>query len=331
MKTKGIYSTLAILCMASVTLFSQGSDNFSPSGKLFGLLYTGYHSAFTGGKNSSGFEIGRSYLGYDHHFSKKFSGRILYDGTTQSVSGKTIYSGYLRNAYLQYDNGTVLLRGGMIGMEQISMMEKIWGYRFLSRPPIDYSGMTFPADIGVMTLIRATEYLDIDVAVTNGRGYKDLSPNGTYRLSTGFTLTPAGNILVRGFFDMMGPSGRIQRTASLTAAWMGSAFNLGAEYFRQDNASMDKGRNYSGISIFTRVPVIENTFFFARFDHISSVTMRGNSNPWNYGGDGSYLVTGIDYSPVKNIRLSPNYNFNLPSADGRDPVHILGFNLEAKF
>lgn len=322
---------LSILMLATVSARAQESGDFKPSGRLFGLLFANYHTTFAGGVNNSAFEVTRSYFGYDFSFSKEISSRVMYDGTTEVINGKTIYSGYLRNAYLQYDNGMFLVRGGLIGTEQISMMEKIWGYRYVTKPPIDYSGMIQAADLGLMTIVQAGEFLDLDLSVTNGRGFKDIAPNGTYRLSAGFTLTPAENMLVRGFYDMMGPSGRMQRTASITAAWMGPKFNAGAEYFRQDNASMTDGRDYSGISLFARVPVSDRVRLFARYDRIVSVTMEGDEDPWNLNRDGSYLFAGIDFSPVKNVRISPNMNLFLPADGGNDNVSTVSLNIEAKF
>ncbi len=331
MKMKILPVVFGIIMLTAVPARAQESDDFKPSGKFFGLLFTNYHTTFSGGDNSSAFEITRSYFGYDFSFSKEISSRIMYDGTTEVINGKTIYSGYLRNAYLQYDNGKFLLRGGLIGAEQISIMEKIWGYRFVTKPPIDYAGMIQAADLGVMTKVSAGEVLEIDFAVTNGRGFKDITPNGIYRFSAGFTLTPAANMLVRGFYDMMGQSGNMQRTASIIAAWTGPKFNAGAEYFRQDNASMMEGRNYSGISIFTRVPVSDRVRLFARYDRISSAVMEGFEDPWNLSKDGSYIFAGIDFSPVKNVRISPNFTGFLPADDGDDNVTTIGLNIEAKF
>lgn len=322
---------LSILMLTTVSVAAQESEDFKPSGKFFGLLFTNYHTTFNGDDNYSAFEVTRSYFGYDFSFSKEISSRVMYDGTTEVINGKTIYSGYLRNAYLQYDNGKILFRGGLIGTEQISMMEKIWGYRYVTKPPIDYSGMIQAADLGVMTVVQAGEFLDLDLSVTNGRGFKDISANGTYRLTAGFTLTPVENLLFRGYYDMMGPNGRMQRTASITAAWLGPKFNAGAEYFRQDNSSMTEGRNYSGISIFGRVAVAERVRLFARFDRISSVTMEGAQDPWNLSKDGSYIYAGIDFSPVKNVRISPNYSGYIPSAENSDNVGTIGLNIEAKF
>jgi hypothetical protein len=331
MKMNLLPVALSILMLTTVSAAAQESDDFKPSGKFFGLLFANYHTSFTGGENNSAFEVTRSYFGYDYSFSKEISSRIMYDGTTEVINGKTIYSGYLRNAYLQYDNRKFMIRGGLIGAEQISMMDKIWGYRFITKPPIDYSGMIQVADLGVMTKIYAGELLELDLSITNGRGFKDIAANGTYRLSAGFTLTPVDNILVRGFYDMMGPSGSMQRTASITAAWMGPKFNAGAEYFRQDNASMTDGRDYSGISLFAKIPLAEKVSLFARYDHISSVIMDGDEDPWNQNRDGSYIFAGIDFSPVRNVRISPNFTGYLPTAGGNDNVSTIGLNIEAKF
>lgn len=322
---------LSILMLTTVSVAAQESEDFKPSGKFFGLLFTNYHTTFNGDDNYSAFEVTRSYFGYDFSFSKEFTSRIMYDGTTEVINGKTIYSGYLRNAYLQYDNKKFMIQGGLIGSEQISMMEKIWGYRYVTKPPIDYSGMIQAADLGLATKVYAAEFLTLDLSVTNGRGFKDLASNGTYKMAAGFTLTPAENMIVRGFYDMMGPSGRMQRTASIVAAWMGPKFNAGAEYFRQDNASMTDGQNYSGISLFTKVPVAEKVRLFARFDNISSVIMDGDEDPWNLNRDGSYIFAGIDFLPVRNVRISPNLNLFLPSDSGRDNVSTIGLNIEAKF
>jgi len=331
MKMKSLSVALGILMLMTVSAAAQESDEFKPSGKFFGLLFSNYHTSFSGGENNSAFEVTRSYFGYDYSFSKEISSRIMYDGTTEVINGKTIYSGYLRNAYLQYDNKKFMIRGGLIGAEQIAMMDKIWGYRFVTKPPIDYSGMIQAADLGIMTKVYAGELLQLDLSVTNGRGFKDIVANGTYKLSTGFTLTPVENILIRGFYDMMGPSGSMQRTASITAAWMGPKFNAGAEYFRQDNASMTDGRDYSGISVFARVPLSEKVRLFARYDNITSVTMPEAEDPWNVNRDGSYIFAGIDFSPVRNVRISPNFTGYLPSDGGNENVSTIGLNIEAKF
>ena len=64
---------------------AQQTEEFKPSGKLFGLLFADFHNTSTGGENVNVFQVTRSYFGYDYGFSKTFSSRIMFDATTQTV------------------------------------------------------------------------------------------------------------------------------------------------------------------------------------------------------------------------------------------------------
>lgn len=315
----------------SISAVAQQSEEFKPSGKLFGLFFADFHNTSSGGDNINVFEVTRSYLGYDYGFSKTVSSRVMFDATTQTVGGKVIMTGYLRNAYLQYDDGKFTLRGGLIGAEQISMADKFWGYRYITKPLIDYSGMIFSADIGIMAKYKAADILTLDLAVVNGRGFKDLAPNNTLKLLTGFTLTPAKNFMFRGYYDVMGQGDRNEWTGSLTGAYIGNTFTLGAEYLMQKNHVMASGDNYSGFSIFTALRFAEKYSVFGRYDNIGSVIPAGDTEPWNLTKDGSNLMLGIDYSPAKNVRISPNFIGFFPNDDGADFVGTVGLNVEAKF
>lgn len=325
---------LIILLLSATFLMpvqAQETDQFKPSGKIFGLLFADYHTTFSGGKNVPVFEITRSYFGFDYNFSKTIMSRVMYDGMTQTVNGKTLYAGYLRNAYLQYDNGKLTLRGGLLGVEQISMADKFWNYRFITKPPIDYSAMIFSADLGLTAKYQVAEAVSIDIGLLNGRGYKDLAPDTTLKLITGITVRPAKNFMFRGYYDAMGPGGERQMTFSVTGAYLGPVFSLGAEYFRQVNHLTEVGEDYSGVSIFTAVKVAEKFSVFARYDNIGSVALEGETDPWNLSKDGSNLFIGFDYSPAKNVRISPNFIGFIPDDESADFVGTVGLNVEARF
>ncbi|HUW91725.1 MAG TPA: hypothetical protein VMV74_01060 [Bacteroidales bacterium] len=310
---------------------AQQTEEFKPSGKLFGLLFADFHNTSTGGENVNVFQVTRSYFGYDYGFSKTFSSRIMFDATTQTVGGKVLMSGYLRNAYLQFDHGKVTIRGGLIGAEQISMAEKFWGYRYISKPVLDNTGMASSTDLGILVKYKPAEILTLDMSVVNGRGYKDIAPDTTLKLLTGFTLTPAKNILFRGYYDMMGRGDSRQWTASFSGAYIDKNFTLGAEYFMQNNHLIAKGENYSGINIFTAVKFAEKYSFFARYYKVGSVIVSGDTEPWNIGKDGSNLIVGFDYSPAKGIRISPNFNGFIPRDKNAVFERTIGLNVEARF
>jgi len=329
---KTLFALSIIIALAvSPCMKAQETEEFKTSGKIFGLMFADYHNTFSGGKSVSVFEVTRSYLGYDYSFSKTISGRIMYDATAQSVGGKTIMTGYLRNAYLQYDNGKLTLRGGLIGVEQISVTDKFWNYRYISKPIIDFSGMIFPADLGIMAKYKIHERITIDMGILNGRGYKDITADTTLKLVSGITFSPVENMLFRAYYDIMGPSGRMQNTFSITGAYSDGNFTLGAEYLMQNNHLMSDGENYSGFSIFTSVKLKEKFSLFGRYDNIGSVILEGETDPWNITKDGSTFIFGADYSPVKNIRIAPNFTGYIPDDPDADFTGIIGLNIEARF
>lgn len=331
MKFKYLSVIIGFVVLTSPAAVAQERDEFKPGGKLFGQLFANYHTTFSGGENNAAFEVTRSFLGFDYNFSEKISSRVMYDGTTEVIDGKTIYSAYLRNAFFQYDDGRVLVRGGLIGIEQIAVMESIWGYRFVTKPPIDYAGMIHVADLGIMTKFDAGEKVTFDFSVINGRGFKDLASNGTMKLTSGVTVRPVDYVIIRGYYDLMGPSGRMQRTASITAAWRGPEFTAGAEYLRQDNHLKIDGNNFSGFSFFTRVSLSKKVALYARYDNISSVIPEAETDPWNADRDGSYLFAGIEISPVPGIRISPNFITYMPASAESEMVSTIGLNIVAKF
>jgi hypothetical protein len=324
-----IFLLLSIAFLVPVK--AQESDQFKPSGKIFGLLFADYHTTFSGGENIPVFEITRSYLGFDYNFSKTIMSRVMYDGMTQVVNGKIISVGYLRNAFLQYDNGKLTLRGGLIGVEQLSMADKFWNYRYITKPPMDYSSMIFSVDLGLMAKYQVADGVSIDIGLLNGRGYKDVAPDTTMKLITGITVKPAKNFLFRGYYDAMGAGGERQMTFSLTGAYLGPVFSLGAEYFRQNNHLTEVGENYSGVSIFTAAKIAEKFSVFARYDDIGSSTSEGETDPWNLSKNGTNLVIGFDYSPVKNVRISPNFIGFVPDDKDADFAGTVGLNVEARF
>lgn len=331
MKKNIIPLLLSMVLGFTLNASAQESEEFKPSGKIFGVLFADYHNTFSEAGNASVFQVSRSYLGYEYSYSKTISSRILVDATAQSTGGKTVMSGYLRNAYLQFDNGKFTLRGGLMETEHISTESKFWNYRYVIKPAIDASGMVFPADIGLMAKFRPADAVVFDLGVINGRGFKDLATDTTYKLVSGITVTPAKNLMFRGYYDLMGPAGRMQMTASITAAYISQTFTLGTELFTQKNHLMSKGDDYSGVSVFSSLRFMEKFSVFGRFDYVSSVTPEGETDPWNLSKDGSVIIIGADYSPARNVRIAPNFTGVMPANESSDFTGTLSLNIEAKF
>jgi len=308
----------------------EQKEEFKPSGKPLFVMFTNVHTTLSDNKYLTAFEVNRGFLGYDYSFSRQLSGRIIYDATTQTVSGKVMMQGYLRSAYLQYDNGVFQLKGGLIPSEHLAIADKLWNYRYIARPLIDISGMIFSADLGVSARYKPSDIASFDFSITNGRGYKDLAADSTFRYSAGITFLPVKNITLRGYFDLM-PENDAQWTTGFMCVYTGARFSLGAEFDMQKNHTYIKEHNYSGAAIFGSYMLNEKVSLFSRFYEFSSVVPDGETSAWNSENDNKTLVAGIDYTPVKGVRFGPNITYIDPDEAGADSKTIVGINVEIKF
>lgn len=322
---------VAVSAFVTLSAGAQEPGDFKPSGKVFGLLFADYHNTYSEGENVPVFQVTRSYLGYDYSFSKTVSSRVMFDGFTQVINGKMMITGYLRNAYLQYDNGKLLMRGGLIGSEQISVAEKFFNYRYIAKPTIDYAQMIYPVDLGFMARYNAADFLTLDMALLNGKGFREITPDTTLKVVTGATIIPAKNLFFRAYYDLMGPSGVRQATFSLSGAYTGKILTVGAEYLTQANHFMNEGEDYHGISIFSAVRFAEKFSVFGRYDNLVSSTPDGETVPWNLENDGTRFSIGFDYSPARGVRISPNFIGFIPEDEESDFVGTVGINVEARF
>ncbi|MCK7535421.1 MAG: hypothetical protein MZV63_32790 [Marinilabiliales bacterium] len=58
---------------------------------------------------------------------------------------------------------------------------------------------------------------------------------------------------------------------------------------------------------------------------------RVKRNPWNLSNDGTRFCLGFDYSPAKNVRISPNFIGLIPEDDEGAFAGSVGLNVEARF
>lgn len=310
---------------------AQNPDGFAPSGKPLFVLFSDVHTTFSDSKHLTAFEVNRGFLGYEYSFSKNFSGRIVYDATAQSVNGKTLMEGYLRNAYLQFDNGIILIRGGLINSEHMMVADRLWGYRYVAKSLIDISGMIYSADLGISVKYTPSEVASLDFSVTNGRGYKDLAADSTFRYSTGVTINPLKGLTLRGFVDFMPEKNATQWTSAFICDYTSKRFSLGAEYDFQKNHSNIKEHDYSGFAVFGAYSVSKSVTLFGRYYEYSSVIPHGDNVAWNSSNDNNTIIAGLDYTPVKGIRISPNLTFINPAEAGSANITIASLNIEVKF
>ncbi len=306
--------------------FSQEKSEFEPHGKPTFKIFTNYHSTFTDGDSYSQFELNRAYFGYGYSFSENWSGKLVFD-VGNPKAGDHQMAAYVKNAYMTYKSNGWTLNFGLIGTTSFKTQEKAWGYRYIEKSFQDLNKYTSSADLGISAAYKFNDILSADVAVINGEGYKKVEADSIFNVGIGATLKPAEGLELRAYYETTTKEDAVyahQNTLALFAGYSLDKFSIGAEYASQQNHKKMEGADMSGYAVYGTYKV-GSSKLFARFDNENS------DNDWNTKVDGTRVILGAEFNPVKGIKIAPNYkNFN-PKADGARSINYFYVNCEIKF
>jgi hypothetical protein len=308
---------------------AQQEEVFKPYGKVEVDIFTNYSSSFAGGENHNKFDIGRAYLGYIYHFSKNFSGRVTYDAGNLSLS-KSHFTGFLKFAYLEYRTGNWKISGGMIPPKQFDYANEKWGFRYIYKPIHDEYGFGYSSDMGLCVEHTFNKWLSADIMVSNGESYKFMDTDSTLKTSFGMVIKPFKNTSIRGYYDFMKKGNANQQTFEIIAFYENSRFKLGVNYSTQQDHGLIAGHDYSAVSVNGSLNLKGDKKLWARFDKLTSEKQRQALHPWNYQKDGSLFMTGIEFIPVKGIKMSPNFQGWKPADSGKHFTTRFCLNVDIK-
>jgi len=321
------FTILTVFLFAAGSILAQETEkSFKPTGKPFIKVFSNYHSTFSDDKNFNAFEITRAYLGYGVKLSETFSGKVTFDVGNPGV-GKLQMSAFVKNAYFQYKSNGLIVKFGMIGLNQFKLQEELWGGRYLYKSFMDEHKFGPSADLGVFASYKFCEKISADVTIANGEGYKKIEADSIFKYSGGITINPVEKLNVRASYDYMG-SDSAQQTLAFYAGYEVGDFKVGAEYNQQINNKMNDHNDLTGLSFYGSYK-IKKMRVFARFDDLSSVKIDNADNPWNYGNDGQAILAGVEFNPTKGLKITPNYQAWMP-ADGSATVNSIFINCEIK-
>lgn len=331
MKKNIIILTALLLGGFTVNAQETKSEDFVPSGSPFVKIFSNAHSTFIDGDNTSAFEVQRAYFGYSYDFSSNFSTKLTLDVGDPDDGGKLQMTAYLKNAELQYNHNNLQVNFGLIGLYGFKAQEKQWGYRYIYKSFQDQHKFGSSADLGVSMVYDIADYLSVDALLVNGEGYKNLQSDNTYKGGMGLTVTPIKQAEFRVYYDYMSKD-IAQQTLALFGAYNADKFRIGAEFNMQKNHGLEEDHDLNGVSIYSTIVASKKMNFFGRFDNLSSVNAENvNGDSWNIAKDGQAYIIGLEYKPVKGVKISPNYRGWSPAEGGASFESSIYLNLEISF
>ncbi len=184
--------------------------------------------------------------------------------------------------------------------------------------------------MGLFTSYKFNKILSWDFAIENGEGYKSFETDSILKYGTGFVFSPVKWIETRGYYDFMGKNiNQAQQTVSSYIGFKFDKIKIGTEYNYQLNHEIEEKNDFGGYSFYASYQ-LKKTAFFARFDKLNSIKIKGQNEAWNISKDGQKIIAGIEFNPTKGLKIAPNYQAFIYK-NGNPTEHIAYISCEIKF
>ncbi len=326
----------ALILLLSFFPLLNGQDTIPPEpppGIVSAKIYTHFNYSLDSDNRGTTFEVKRAYFGYKRELDKNFSAEVKLD--IGSIDDESEFSlirryTYFKNAYLSYKTGNIRTWFGLMEMLQFKVQEKFWGYRYLYRSYMDEYRFGSSADLGAGIQFSPSKYFTADLVLSNGEGYKSLQFDNIYRIGAGITLNPIPGLTLRTYYTLH--TGKLHQM--IFSGFMGYRFmrlRIAGEYNHQLNYKFIEGYNRYGYSLYSTYKFSDKWELFARYDQLYSNVLPEEELPWNLSSDGSAIISGIQYTPMKYVHLSLNYQDWVEYAQNGGSEPYLFVNIEIVF
>lgn len=289
----------------------KAEQTFPITGKPILTVFTNYKAGLGNVNNVSEFNLDRAFVGYEGFFAKGFSAKIVMNVETQSDdNGNTKFNGYLKNAQVDWRGYGFFMSVGLVNLKQFSEQENCWGHRYVFKSFQEEYGIVFCEDIGLVAGYEFSPVISADIAFTNGEGRKFKNMDNRYKYGAGITLKPLKGLILRLYGDIYDipkylEDNMVKRDKQYSiasfAGYANKYFSIGVEYNRVFNYKFDSKQDANGYSAYTTINITPKMHIYGRFDYFDTA---GNMK---YDNEGHAIICGFEYSPIKQIRISPNY------------------------
>ena len=323
---------IVVFLLFGITVCSAQDAEQTFSGKPVLTLFANYKAGLGHKNENSGFNLDRAFVGYEGFFAKGFSAKIFMNVETMAdENGNTKFNGYLKNAQIDWKGYGFFVSAGLVNLKQFSEQENFWGHRYIFKSFQEEYGIVFCEDIGLIAGYEFSPVISADIAFTNGEGRKFKNMDNRYKYGAGITLKPLKGLILRLYGDIYDIPKYLedntvkqdrQYSIASFAGYANKYFSIGAEYNRVFNYKCGSDTDANGYSVYTAVNIMKGVHLYGRFDFFESA---GKSDLPN---EGHAIIAGLEYSPIKQVRLSPNFQ-SWKGKSGKRENYIL-FNIECK-
>jgi len=314
---------------------AQPSDTtrFKPYGEPILRIFTNFHVGYIGTRMASAaFDITRGYFGYQLYLHPRFTAKILLDvGSPQDLSPESHIKryAYFKNANITYHTRRFSWAFGLVSTRAFKLSEKYWNHRYIYKPYMDQYRFEPSADLGTIVSYSFLPSLSADLSITNGEGYTSLQADTSFKTGLGITWKPAEKWVLRGYGDIYHKTVH-KSVMSVFGGFKTEELMIGGEIDYYLNAGNKQGWNSYGFSVSTSWNLNEHFQLFGRYDFLTSSLPAGEEPGWMEKTNGSAIITGLQYTPIKYLKIAANYR-HWEASNGYDNLNWFFINLEIRY
>ena len=286
----------------------QATKKKTPKGKAIIQVFTNFHTGFGTMNDRRGFELDRSYLGYEYNLGHGLAVKGVLDIGKSSDVDDYQRIAYIKNAVLTWKYGKWMLSGGLIPTTQFRTQEKFWGNRYILKSFQDQYHFGSSADLGLSLAYQFADWVSADVIVVNGEGYKKIQIEDGLMYGLGVTLKPLKGITFRvyGSMNEAGKEGKDTYNLAAFVGYKSQSFSIAAEYNRVEHLKYLSDNNLQGVSVYGTAKLSKVISIYARYDQLFST---GKTVPEK---EEIKLVGGVEFKIGNYVKLSPNIRYVHP-------------------
>ena len=338
-------------------LFAQSDSAFKPEGKMIIQVINRTIFENQGSNNTFGMYINRSHFGYSYQFNPEWKAAVVVDAgrptlfgnlSVKDSSGNPLNTNYsyqqgsyytitLKFSYIEFNpTKDIKLQAGGILLNHYITQEKFWGYRYILETFPDKYFSIPSGDLGFIGYFDAAKWLSLDLAITNGEGFRNNQDSyGKLKIAGGIDFKPVDGFISRIYYDNSSSGDPVANgNQQLYSAFIGykvpQLFRIGAEYDYHKNHNHLPDNDLYGYSIYGSYILSDNFELFGRYDNLRSNTLEGKANAWNFQNDGGAFIGGVHYNPVNGISLSLSYQGWKPEDINLNYKNSVAFSFEYK-
>lgn len=361
MKKQLIFILLSVLSLNAIGQKDTARVEFKPSGKLWGYVFGDFlYKAGTNTfgmsntqyaatpKDFTSLEFRRIYLGYDYDISEHFSSQLIlaYEGSSFTSDGARSF--YIKAANIKWKNifhNADLVIGQMSTPTYATTSEPVWGYRSLEKTIMDMRKIGGSNDVGISLQGKFNDKGDYgyNLMIANGSGAKpEADKFKKFYGDVYIKFADQKIILDLGADNEWSQAKPYQKSKTTIKGFLGyqtKSFTVGLEAFQQiqknntiyaeapPSVAIDTVNALaSGISVFARGTISKKLGYVLRYDYFNpdGKFNKNNIYPASYSGvyTESFVLAGLDYTPVKNVHLIPNLWYDIYNNRNEDVNHL---------